>query len=338
MMRQIKQSPLLQRLQERKRAVLLALSLLAAVLLLTAPLYVTNSYVLHVMVLIFLNIVLASSLNLIIGYCGQVSFAHASYYGIGAYTATLLMLKLGISFWLALLCAAIGASILGLIIGLPALRLKGDYLGIVTLGFGEIVRLVLLNSQSLTRGPAGLGGIPTPVIFGVTISGRVGFYYMVMIFAVICVIMIRRLMSSGIGLAMMAVSCDETATESVGVNPVKYKLMAFVLGAALAGMAGCFYASYISYISPDTFVYNDSVTMLAMVTLGGLGSITGPIWGAVVITILPEVLRIISDYRMILYGLAMVMMMIFRPEGFWGASKREFNVYRRLAGREDKNG
>lgn len=336
-MNQKKQSLLPERFQKHSKASIAALLLIAAALLLTAPLYVTNSYVLHVMILIFLNIVLASSLNLIIGYCGQVSFAHAAYYGIGAYTATLLMLKLEISFWLALPCAAIGASILGLIIGLPALRLKGDYLGIVTLGFGEIVRLVLLNSQSLTRGPAGLGGIPTPEIFGITLSGRVSFYYMVMIFAVICVIIIRRLMSSGIGLAMMAVSCDETATESVGINPVKYKLTAFVLGAALAGMAGCFYASYISYISPDTFVYNDSVTMLAMVTLGGLGSIIGPILGAVVITILPEALRAISDYRMIFYGLAMVIMMIFRPEGFWGASRREFNVYRRLAGRKIEN-
>lgn len=320
-----------------RKAILAALAILAAALLLTAPAYVTNSYVLHVMIVIFLNIVLASSLNLIIGYCGQVSFAHAAYYGIGAYTATLLMLKLGFSFWLALPCAALGASVLGLIIGMPALRLKGDYLGIVTLGFGEIVRLVLLNSQSLTRGPAGLGGIPTPVLFGIRLSGRVSFYYMVMIFAVICVILIRRMMSSGIGLAMMAVSCDETATESIGVNPVKYKLMAFILGAALAGMAGCFYASYISYISPDTFVYNDSVTMLAMVTLGGLGSIVGPILGAIIITILPEALRVISDYRMILYGLAMVVMMIFRPEGFWGASKREFNIYRRFAGRKRGN-
>lgn len=306
--------------------------LLASVLLLLAPFYVSNSYFLHIMIVMFLNIVLASSLNLIIGYCGQVSFAHAAYYGVGAYTAALLMLKLGFSFWLALPCAALGACILGLIIGMPALRLKGDYLGIVTLGFGEIVRLVLLNSKTLTRGPAGLGGIPAPSLFGLTISGRTGFYYLVIAFAVITVIIIRRLMSSGVGLAMQAVNCDETATECAGVNPTKYKLMAFILGAAFAGMAGCFYASYITYISPDTFVYNDSITMLAMVTLGGMGTIAGPIFGAVVLTALPEVLRAISEYRMILYGLAMVLMMIFRPEGFFGASKREFNVYKRLAG------
>ncbi len=317
---------------KRNKPLFIGLIVAVSVILLIIPFIVTNSYILHIMIVIFLNIVLASSLNLIIGYCGQVSFAHASYYGIGAYTATLLMLKLNVSFWIALPCAAIGASILGVIIGMPALRLKGDYLGIVTLGFGEIVRLVLLNSQKLTRGPAGLGGIPSPMVFSVKLTGRTAFYYLVMLFAIISVMIIWRLMSSGIGLAMQAVSCDETATESIGINPTKYKLMAFILGAAFAGMAGCFYASYISYISPDTFVYNDSITMLAMVTLGGLGNIAGPIIGAIVLSILPEALRIINDYRMILYGLAMVLMMIFRPGGFWGASEREFNVYKRLAG------
>lgn len=302
------------------------------VILLLLP-QIVNSYILHVMITFFLFSVMSASLNLVVGYCGQLSFAHGAFASIGAYTGALLMLKTGLSFWGSLIASALIAALFGLILGLPTLRIKGDYLCLVTLGFGEIIRLALLNWSSLTRGPLGLSGIPTPSFLGYSLSGRLPFYYLTLLFLLITIILIRRLVSSGIGLSMQSVCCDEIAAESIGIRPIKYKLMAFVISAAFAGMVGCIYGSYIGFINPDTYVYNDSLTTFAMVTLGGAGSIVGPIIGAVLLSALPEVLRAINEYRLIIYGALIVVMMIFRPDGFWGIKRRQHNVYKRLAGR-----
>lgn len=316
---------------KKQKKTLMIFGILCSLLVLILPFIVTNAYILHIIISAGLYSVLALSLNLVTGFAGQLSFGHAAFYGIGAYSSALIMINLNVSFWFAILISAITASLFGFLLGLPTLRLRDDYLAIVTLGFGEIVRLVLINWQSLTRGPRGLPGIPAPTLFGYSFMGRIPYYYLVLLLLLFTLFIMRRIITSGIGLAMMSVKNDEVAAESIGIYPIKYKLMAFMISAAFAGIAGAFYASYISFISPDTFIYNDSVTILAMVVLGGLSSIPGSIIGAIVLTIIPELLRAASEYRMIFYGLLMVIMMIFRPQGFWGINKRQRNMYKILA-------
>ncbi len=302
--------------------------LILCALFVALPLVVANTYFLHILISIGFYTVLALSLNLVTGFAGQLSLGHVAFYGIGAYTAALLMLNFGVNFWLASIASAASAALFGFLLGLPTLRLKGDYLAIVTLGFAEIIRLVLVNWAELTRGPMGLPGIPSPELLGYTFSSRISFYYLTLAFVFFTICFMRRLTNSGVGMAMQTVKVDEIAAESIGIYPIKYKLLAFVISAAFAGVAGSFYASYISFISPDTFVYNDSCTILAMVVLGGLGSIPGSIIGAGVLTVIPELLRDLSNYRMLIFGFLMVFMMIFRPTGFWGADKRQLNTYK----------
>lgn len=304
--------------------------LLAGVLLLILPLFLQqmNDYVLHIAITIGIYIILSLSLNIIIGYAGQFALGHAAFYGIGAYTSALLMLQWNVSFWVALPAAAIITGLFGLLLGSPVIRLRGDYLGIVTLGFGEIVRLVFVNWVDVTRGPMGLPGIPAPTLFGYTFTEKTDFYYLILVLAAITIFVVHRIIHSGIGLNLLTIREDETLAQSIGIRPVKYKLMAFALGAFFAGVAGAFWASYISYISPDGFRYMDSVNILAMVILGGSASIPGSILGAVILVLAPELLRYVDDYRMMLMGVAIVLMMIFKPSGFWGEKHRKTNFYR----------
>jgi branched-chain amino acid transport system permease protein len=288
-----------------------------------------NDYFIHIAITIGVYIILSLSLNVIVGYAGQFALGHAAFYGIGAYVSALAMVNLNMSFWIALPLAAIGTGVFGILLGSPVMRLKGDYLGIVTLGFGEIVRMIFVNWVKLTKGPMGIPGIPSPEIFGYTFSSKIDFYFLILLLAVLTIFTINRVIHSGIGLNLLTVREDETVAKSIGIKPAKYKLLAFALGAFFAGAAGAFWASYISFISPDAFKYADSVNILAMVVLGGTASIPGSILGASILTIAPEILRYASDYRMMLLGIAIVMMMIFKPSGFWGEKHRKYNFYGR---------
>lgn len=309
-----------------------AIAIISACILLALPFVVSNTYIMHVLITSGLYIGLSLSLNLVSGYAGQLSMGHAAFYGIGAYTTALLMLNLNMSFWLTLIASIVVSGLAGLILGLPTSRLKGDYLTIVTLGFGEIVRLVLVNEIDITRGPMGLPGIPAPSIFGVELDSKMAFYYLVLLFVVIVTVFLSRLTTSGFGIAMMTVKEDEIAAQSIGIYPMKYKLLAFTLSAMIAGVTGSIYATYVSFISPDTFLFNDSATILAMVVLGGIGSLPGSVIGAVILTVIPELLRSFSEYRMMLYGILLVVMMNFRPTGIYGQEKRKRNIYKSQAG------
>lgn len=309
-----------------------AMAMIAACILLVLPFVISNTYVMHVLITSGLYIGLSLSLNLVSGYAGQLSMGHAAFYGIGAYTTALLMLNLNMSFWLTLIASIVVSGLAGLILGLPTSRLRGDYLTIVTLGFGEIVRLVLVNEIDITRGPMGLPGIPAPSLFGVELDSKRAFYYLVLLFVVIVTVFLSRLTTSGFGIAMMTVKEDEIAAQSIGIYPMKYKLSAFILSAMIAGVTGSIYATYVSFVSPDTFLFNDSATILAMVVLGGIGSIPGSIIGAVILTVMPELLRSFSEYRMMLYGILLVVMMNFKPTGIYGQEKRKRNIYKRQAG------
>lgn len=301
----------------------------SAALLIALPLVLQqiNDYWMHIVIMIGIFSILSMSLNVIIGYAGQFALGHAAFYGIGAYSVALLMIHFQISFWIALPAAAVIAGFFGFLLGTPVIRLRGDYLGIVTLGFGEIVRLIFVNWVDVTRGPMGLPGIPAPTLFGFTFSGKTEFYYLILVLVFLAFFVIHRVVHSGIGLSLLTIREDETLAQSIGIRPNKYKLLAFTVGGFFAGIAGAFWASYISFVSPDAFRYLDSVNILAMVILGGSASLPGSILGAVILVLAPELLRYMSDYRMMLLGLAIVLMMIFKPTGFWGEKHRKYNFY-----------
>ena len=301
-------------------------------LALLPPVLTDNSYVLHLCITIGLYIILSLSLNLITGYAGQFSMGHAAFYGIGAYVGALVMLKGGFSFWVALVASGVFTFLSGLLLGLPALRLQGDYLGIVTLGFGEIIRLIFINWVSVTRGPMGLPGVPAPEIGSFMFGSKESFYYIVLLFVIITIVTMHRMTTGRFGLQMATIREDETAAVALGINTTRVKLLAFCIGAFFAGIAGTIFASYMSFVSPDSFMYIDSVTILAMIVLGGLCSIPGSIIGAIILVLAPEFMRFLADYRMVLYGLMMVVIIIFKPEGFWGSRYRVKNYWLRSLG------
>ena len=283
-----------------------------------------RSYYLHIAVLSLINALLALGMNLPAGYAGQLSLAQAAFFGIGSYAAALCMLNLKLSFWLATV-AGIGLSVLVAIgFGLPTLRLKGPYFVISTLGFGEIIRLLFLNWESITRGPNGLSGIPAPdaINLGFTVltfESKTGCYYLILIILLLVLLVYRNLIHSRIGRAFRAIHSDQVAAEVMGINLTFYKVFAFACGAGLSALAGALYAGYVHFISPDTFTVGEASNIMIMMVLGGMGTIIGPIVGAVAITYLLETMRVFADYRMIIYGLLMFLMIVYMPGGLAGA-------------------
>ncbi len=307
----------------------LVVGIVIAAILILVPFILGSPYLVRVAIMICIFVILASSLNLIIGFTGMFSLAHAAFYGIGAYTSALLTLRLGVPFLLSLPMAGIVAGLLGAFIGLATLRLRETFLVFGTLAFGEIVRIVIMNWTSLTRGPMGIPGIPFPKIFGLEFSDYTHYYYLVLVFAALIVLLIYRMYNSRIGRAFIALREDETGAASMGVNIFGYKVWAFTLGCFFAGIAGSLYAHFVRYISADQFASNESFAILTMVALGGTGSIIGPIAGAIILMIFPELFRFLEEYRMVLYGLILICVMMFKPEGIAGVKgmfPRDFDM------------
>lgn len=271
---------------------------------------VINRYYEGIVRLICINIIMAVSLNLVCGFMGQLALGHAGFMSVGAYAAALFTMHCGlpeaVAFPLGLLVGGIVAAIVGFLIGIPALRMRGDYLAIITLGFGEIIRVVA-NALPITGGAKGLSGIPASTNFS--------WAYWVMILSVF---VIFAFIKSRHGRAVISIREDEIAAEASGIRTTYYKMMAFVLAAFFAGIAGGLYAHHVGVLAPTKFDFNYSVEFLVMVVLGGMGSITGSIIAAIVLTILPEALRGFEDYRMLLYSLVLIVMMLFRPTGLLG--------------------
>ncbi len=286
-----------------------------AVLLL--PVYGDN-YLIDVSSLSGIYIILAMGLNVVVGFAGLLNLGFAAFYAIGAYSTAILTTRLDMPFWLSMPMSVTMASFLGILLAIPALRLRGDYLAIVTLGFGEIIRIVLNNWDSLTNGPNGILNIPSPSIGGFKINRLSHYYYMVLLFVFLCIFVVRRVHNSRVGRAWLAIREDETAAEAMGIDTVRYKLLAFSFGAFWAGLAGALFAGKMHFVSPESFTFMESVLILCMVIIGGLGSIPGVILGAVILIILPEVLREFQTYRMLALGSGLVLMMIFRPQGLLG--------------------
>ena len=285
-------------------------------------------YLLHILVIAGIYTILTLSLNLIVGYTGLASLGHIAFACIGAYASSLLALSLGISPWIGLIVGAILASILGVIIGYPSLRLKGDYLALATLGLGIIVYSIAKNWVSLTRGPMGLPGIPRFSLFGWEISATWSYLVLVFVFVFITYFAIKNITNSPFGRILKGVREDEISVMAMGKNVNKYKLIVFVVGAFFAGIAGSLYAHYITFIDPSSFTVMESIVVLLMVVFGGMASLRGSFAGAVILVIFPELLRFLgmpssvaAPLRQMIYGLLLIVLMIWRPQGLLGKYK-----------------
>ena len=295
------------------------ISAAAAMILLALPFILNNQYLLAVVVKIGVYAIFAMGLNILAGYAGLVSLGHAGFVAIGAYTASLCEVKLGMNFFPAALCGMLVAGMAGVILGLPTMRVTGTYLSIITLGFGEIVKMITMNWTSVTNGLLGVRNIPKPSLFGwnMTITNK-GMYYLVLGIAVLIALFCMRLVKSKIGRAWQAIRGDEMASAMAGISITGYKILAFVISACICALGGALYASHIGYIDPNTFNFEISTMILSIVILGGMGTIRGMFAGAVLLIALPEVSRFLMEYRFVLYGVILVIMMKFRPQGILG--------------------
>jgi branched-chain amino acid transport system permease protein len=292
------------------------------------PHVVHNRYFMHITVMAGIFAILTLSWNLLAGYTGQLNLGHAAFYGIGAYTSALLAMKAGLSPWLGLPAGGLMAACFGFLLGFPALRLSGPYLAITTIGFAEIIRLVAINWVDLTRGSLGLSGIPllTPIRLGdfkVQFYFEKDFYYVVLAGVFITLFCMRRLTRSEFGVSLQAMRDDEPGAQSIGIYTSSYKLVVFTVSAFFAGLSGALFAHFVRLVSPETMALHTTFDILTMTMIGGLGTITGPILGAVTLSFLSEWLRYLEDIikldiRMVVYGLMLILTILFMREGLVG--------------------
>jgi len=294
------------------------LPLLLGILIVIPP-FIENNYLLNVAVMAGIYVILASSMNITNGYAGVFSMGHSAFYGIGAYATGILTFHFHTGFWTGLLAAGVTAMLFGLLLGIPTLRLKGIFFALVTVSFLEILRLVTMNWISLTRGPMGIPGIPAPTIFGWSLSTNLHFYYLILAMDVIIIIfLIYRMVHSRIGRAFLAIREDDLAASALGIPTFRYRLLALSISTFFCGLAGCFYAHYATYISVDSFGVSETFIIMTMMVVGGMGTIIGPIVGAILMVVLPEIFRFLLEYRMIAYGALLIIVILFRPEGLLG--------------------
>jgi len=282
------------------------------------PLVVSQGYFIHVLTLALIYCILAMGLQLIIGYAGQLSIGHAAFFGAGAYGSAVLSVDLGLPVVVAMLGGAVVAGLLGAVIA-PISRLKGNYLAVATLGFLQIVHLVLLNWVPVTRGALGFLSIPNVELAGLVFDDDLRYYELVLAVTALVYLGFRQLVSENrFGRSLAALRQNEVAAAAVGINPGFYKMQVFVLGSASAGLAGALFAHFVHYLNPNDFTLDVSIVLLMMIVIGGVGSLEGAIIGALLLTFAPEYLRAFKDFRMILYGGLLVILMIFIPSGIIG--------------------
>lgn len=302
------------------RPVLLIALLVVAALF---PIVSDDTYLRDIFAYIALYTMLGMGMNIVVGYAGLLDLGYIAFYGISAYTIAAFTSEFSIApFWLAFPVAVALTSLFGILLGTPTLRLRPDYLAMVTLGFGEITRLAFLNLDDITGGPSGLTGIPRPDLGFIKIQNGAQLYWVIIAAAVAVTFITSRLGSSRIGRAWACVREDEIAAEASGIDTVRLKLLAFALGAAIAGIAGAFFAAQMTMVAPESFTWWESLVVLIIVVLGGMGSVPGVVIGAIIMVSLPEVLRGFSDYRMLILGLLLILLALFRPRGIWPAKHK----------------
>lgn len=297
----------------------LVLWIICSIVLLSIPLLGLSQYLIRVFIMIGIYSLLGLGLNLLTGYTGQVSLGHAGFFAIGAYTSALLSIHLHLNFIPAFLISAVLTGLCGLLLGLPTMRLSGSYLTIVTLGFGEIVKMVLLNWSSVTNGPMGIKNIPKPQLFGQELTlANGGMYYLMLVLILLVSLLCVVIIHSRTGRAFIAIKDDELAATMMGIRTSHFKILSFVFSAGIAGLAGAFYAPVIGYIDPNTFTFDVSTLIISIVILGGMGTMRGIYLGAAILIAFPEIARFLMDWRFVVYGLVLVVMMRFRPQGLLG--------------------
>ncbi|HEV2955921.1 MAG TPA: branched-chain amino acid ABC transporter permease [Xanthobacteraceae bacterium] len=295
--------------------------LAAACVIAILPLIFRDSYWRTNLIVCALNVMLAIGLDFVVGYAGQLNLGQSAFYGIGAYVSTLLIMRLGLPFWSAFVCGVVASAASGMALSVFAVRLRGHYLAIASLGFAVITYQVLLNWISLTQGPLGIYGIapPPPIALpglpAIDFTDLANLFYLVAGFALAAYVLLDQLVRSPIGETLTAIREDEVSAASLGINCRAWKVFAFAVGSAVAGGAGCFYAGFVGTLVPDAFFITESFTILAMVIVGGMGTLSGPVFGAILLTVLPEFLRGIGDLRLIVYGLALTLVVLFMPGG-----------------------
>ena len=310
--------------------------LLILLVLLAAIPFLFSSYVLQVAVYCGIYIMLAISLNLLVGYTGIFSMGHVGFYCVGAYTSALLATKLGMPFIVCFLGGGVLAALIGALVGFAALRLNDVFLAFATMGLGEVIRIIIQNAD-FTNGALGVTGIPMPEWFGHPMD-RVEFYYMVLVIVVALVILTNRLVHSNTGRTLMTIRDDANAAASLGVNVFSYKMKAMVLSCFVAGLAGSLYATFVQYINASNFVINVSINIIAMVAIGGMGTVSGPILGAVILQILPEAIRFLSNFRQLMFGAALVISIMFAPKGLVGLNWKRIKPIGALCRRLERLG
>jgi branched-chain amino acid transport system permease protein len=306
----------------------------AAVLIAVLPLVFTDSYWRTNLIVCALNVLLAIGLDFVLGYTGQLNLGQSAFYGIGAYASTLLITQAGLPFWAAFACGVVIAGAAGVVLSLFAVRLRGHYLAIASLGFAVITYEILVNWISLTQGPLGIYGIAPPPPWTIPGLGTVDFgnaanlFYLVGGFALIIYVILDQLVRSPIGETLAAIREDEISAASLGIDTKRWKVLAFAISSAVAGAAGCFYAGFVGTLVPDAFNVTESISILAMVMVGGMGTLIGPAIGAVLLTVLPELLRGFGDLRLIVYGAAITLVVLFVPGGIVQAARAGVARYR----------
>lgn len=293
-----------------------------AVALLFYPLAVKSQYLLQVTDTAFIYAIAVLGLGILLGFTGQMSLAQAAFFGIGAYSSALLSLNLNLPFWLAAPCAVAITAAVGAAVGYPCLRLSGHYLALATIGFGIIVQLILINARQWTNGSDGITGIPPPQLGSFALDSYQRYYYVVYAALAVCVYVAWRVKHSRVGRALQAIRENEIAAQAMGINVTQYKVLAFVLAAAFGGLGGSLIAHMTKFISPDSYSFDQSVVFLVMLVIGGSSTITGAVTGAVLLTFLPELLRPLRNSYIMVYGAAVVAMVIFMPEGLVGLAAR----------------
>jgi branched-chain amino acid transport system permease protein len=320
-------------------------SLLVLLALVAVYPYALGMYHTNIMITALIYVILALGLNIVVGLGGLLNLGYAAFFAFGAYTYGFLWkyagpafvsagINTGWLFWIALPLAGIIAVIFGILLSLPVLRLRGDYLAIITLAFGEIVRMVLQNSSAVTGGATGISLIPRPWLFNLRLPPRQAatyIYYIVLVLVIFTIFVVRRIEDSRVGRALEAMREDEIACEAMGIDLVRNKLATFALGAFWAGIAGVVLAAQTTYINPDSFTLWESIMVLMAIVIGGTGSIPGAIGGALILKLLPEYFRPLAQYRMLIYGIAMIIIIIFKPDGLIPRNRKKYTFVEKSA-------
>ena len=289
--------------------------------------FIFSMYQTNILINALIYVMLGLGINIVVGLAGLLDLGYVAFYAVGAYTYGLLNHHFGWGFWTVLPIGAGLGTLFGVLLGYPVLRLRGDYLAIVTLGFGEIIRLILENWNAFSFGPSGIANIPRPGFFGIQMSlqqATIYIYFLMIAMVLFTIFVVSRLQNSRIGRAWIALREDEIACQAMGIDRTKTKLTAFALGATWAGMAGVVFAAKTTFINPASFTIWESIMILCVVVLGGMGSIIGVIFGSLVLILLPEYLRAFSEFRMLIFGAALVFMMVFRPGGIISEVRRTY--------------